>query len=206
MHDENITLVKPELRKELPEDVISYLNETYPPRINGAGIKQKDSVNYITEEMDFLENDVIIKCATDGECKLAPLGLLWILRLYMAKDLGWGLDMTGKKRMRVFSDLHILYEIEEDDLEKWTDKLIQCGILKIVNGSDGKTYWTTLQQFYNYEFKSYTRLKNNAAKRKSYQKKNNQEKNQNDAYFPPNFEEDVPSNNILEGVEKLFNI
>lgn len=202
--DENFTLKKPELRKELPEDVIGYLNETYPPRVNGAGLKQKDSVNYITEEQDFLEDSAVIKCVE--KYGLQPLGLLWFLRLHMSKDLGWGVDVTGKKRIMLFSNLHILYNIAENDIEEWTNELIECGILKVVNGSNGNTYWTTMQQFYNYEYKSWTRLKNNAAKRKSYQKKNNQENNQNDAYFPPNFEEDVPSNDILEGVDKLFNI
>ena len=41
---------KPTLRKKLPEDVITYLNTCYPPRINGAGIAMKDNVDYITEE------------------------------------------------------------------------------------------------------------------------------------------------------------
>ena len=61
---ENETIVeieKPVLRTELPNDVIAYLRETYPPRTNGAGIKQKDTVDYITEERSFAESENVNK-------------------------------------------------------------------------------------------------------------------------------------------------
>lgn len=170
---EEFTLEKPVLRTELPEDVIGYLEKTYPARVNGAGLKQKDSVNYLTEEQDFLEDDAVIQCTE--QYGLEPLGLLWFLRLYMAKDLGWGMDIsTEKKRKLIGSEMYINYNISSEKLTKLSNALIDCGIIKVVKGSDGGTYWTTLQQFYNYEYKTWSRLKNNFAKRKSYKKNKTQ--------------------------------
>lgn len=166
---EEFTLQKPILRTELPDDVIGYLEKTYPARINGAGTKQNDSIDYITEERSFLQDKAVIQCAETYGAE--PLCLLWFLRLYMADKLGWGMDVsTDKERKIVAFDLYINYHISSEQFVKWSKALIDCGIIKVVTGSDGKTYWTTLQQFYNYEYKRWSRLKNNFAKRKSYQK------------------------------------
>ena len=41
-NEETFERPKPEVRKELPNDVLGYLERTYPARVNGAGIKQSD--------------------------------------------------------------------------------------------------------------------------------------------------------------------
>lgn len=186
--EDNFTLTEPKLRNELPENVVEYLNDTYPPRTNKAGIKQNDGLNYITQELNLFEDSDILKCVEQYGSE--TFLIFSFLRIEMAKDLGWGLDVTEKKRKRVFFDIEITFDYDKNDIERWVNGLIEYGILKVVNDSDGNTYWTNMQQFYNYEYKSYTRLKNNAKQRKYYRKKHEQdESNNNDAYFPPSFEE-----------------
>lgn len=162
-------LEKPTLRKELPEDVIQYLREKYPPRINGAGIEQHDNVNYITEELSFIDDININNCIM--KYGVAPLGVLWFLRLRMANTLGWGLDVTGKEYQRLCNDMTLDLNMSCKDFQYLSSALIECGIVKVVYGSDQHIYWTTLQQFYNFEYKSWTRIKNNAAAKKYYENK-----------------------------------
>lgn len=89
---ETIEIEKPILKDKLPEDVLAYLEKTYPARVNGAGIKQSDKVDYITEEKDFMKDENV---KTVG---LEALGLLWFIRLKMSKKLGWGIDVTEKNK------------------------------------------------------------------------------------------------------------
>lgn len=201
-------LEKPVLKKELPEDVIRYLKETYPPRINGAGIEQHDNVNYITEELSFLDDVNVNNCImTYG---VAPLGVLWFLRLRMANTLGWGIDVTGKEYQRLLNDMTLDLNMTYDDFQYLSDALIKSGIVKVVNGSDGHVYWTTMQQFYNFEYKSWTRLKNNAAARKYYESKMLQlkslENKENAEVLPTNEgkEEELPTNIDDEDENSFF--
>lgn len=169
---ENETIVeieKPVLRTELPNDVIAYLRETYPPRTNGAGIKQKDTVDYITEERSFAESENINNCIM--KYGLEPLGLLWFLRLQMAESLGWGIDVTGRKYNKLCGTLFCDNYISQERFVYLSNILIETGIIKGVDGSDGHTYWTTLQQFYNYEYKNWSKMKNSIASRKYQQSK-----------------------------------
>ena len=146
-------LEKPTLKKELPEDVIQYLREKYPPRINGAGIEQHDDVNYITEELSFMDDVNINNCIM--KYGVAPLGVLWFLRLRMANTLGWGLDVTGKEYQRLLNDMTLDLNMTYEDFQYLSNALIECGIVKVVYGSDQHIYWTTMQQFYNFEYKSF---------------------------------------------------
>ena len=59
-NEETFELPKPQVRKELPNDVLGYLERTYPARVNGAGIKQSDKVDYITEERTFMKDELVI--------------------------------------------------------------------------------------------------------------------------------------------------
>lgn len=163
---EEFTLPKPKLRNKLPDDVIWYIEKSYPARMNEAGIKQNDSIDYITEERSFLQDPAVIKCVE--KYGLQPIGLLWFLRLYMAKELGWGVDVSTEKKRKIMAfEICTNYNISNEEFDKWSDALLECEIILVVDGSDEKTYWTTLQQFYDFERKSWTRLRNNAAKRKS---------------------------------------
>lgn len=110
-------------------------------------------------------NECIIKYS------LEPLGLLWFLRLKMANSLGWGIDVTGRKYEKLCMDTAFELYIKDDKFENLCNALIDVGILKVIHGSDGHIYWTTLQQFYHYEYKNWTKLKNNAAARKYYESK-----------------------------------
>lgn len=174
MTENTFDMEKPILRKELPTDVITYLKEKYPPRINGAGIEQADNVNYITEELSFFTDERVTECCF--RYGMAPLGLLWFLRLQMSKTLGWGIDVTGKEYQRLCNNMTLDLSMTQAAFESLCQQLIECGVIKVVHGSDNHTYWTTLQQFYNYEYKSWSRLKNNAAARRSYQNKIAQQK------------------------------
>lgn len=197
---EEFTLPRPMLRKELPEDVIGYLEKTYPARINGAGIKQKDSVNYITEEISFLSDDAVIRCTE--KYGMQPLGFLWFLRLYMAEELGWGVDVSTVKEKKMLAfRMNLDYQVSAEDFQEWSSALIDCGVIRVVNGSNGRTYWTTMQQFYNYEYKSWTRMKNNYAKQKSYWKN----KAQKEEAEPETVPEVTPAVNVTrfgDGIPK----
>lgn len=177
LNKENVTadtmIEKPVLRTELPEDVLAYLEKNYPARINGAGVKQSDRVDYITEERSFIQSEAV---KTVG---LEALGLLWFLRLKMAESLGWGIDITGKEYKKLCFELGIDLDIEPNKVQQLARNLIDSGIIKVVNGSDGRIYWTTLQQFYNYEYKNWTRIKNNISARKYYQNKMEQQNQAN---------------------------
>ena len=163
-----LQLEKPEIRKELPKNPVSYLRETYPPRINGAGLEMSSNIEYITEEIGFLENEAVENCIEDKG--LEALGLLWFLRLMMANDLGWGMDITDKKYKKLCDNLSTDFNISKNKVEKLLTKLIQHEILLVVE-EEGKKYYTTYQQFYNYEYKCWYRLKNNASARKYYLQK-----------------------------------
>ena len=152
---ETIEIEKPILKEELPKDVLAYLEKTYPARVNGAGIKQSDRVDYITEEKSFMKDENV---KTVG---LEALGLLWFLRLKMSEMLGWGIDVTDKEYKKLCYDLAIDLAIHPNKIQELCNCLINKGIIKVVNGSDGRIYWTTMQQFYNYEYKNWTRIKNN---------------------------------------------
>ena len=174
MSTNTFDMEKPILRKELPDDVISYLREKYPPRINGAGIEQSDNVNYITEELSFFTDENVMECVI--KYGMAPLGILWFLRLQMSNTLGWGIDVTDKEYQRLCNNMTLDLYMSQATFEKLCNALIECGVIKVVYGSNNRIYWTTLQQFYNYEYKSWSRLKNNAAARRSYQNKVSQQK------------------------------
>lgn len=165
----NFNMKKPTLRNELPDDVIEYLKETYPPRINGAGIAQSDGIDYITEERSFALSEDVNECII--KYGLEPLGILWFLRLKMANSLGWGIDVTGRKYDKLCMDTTFELYINDDKFANLCNALIDVGIVKVVHDSEGHTYWTTLQQFYNYEYKNWTKLKNNAAAHKYYESK-----------------------------------
>lgn len=165
----SVEMEKPVLRTELPKDVIAYLKENYPSRVNGAGIKQTDTVDYITEERSFAESEDVNECII--KYGLEPLGLLWLLRLQMAESLGWGIDVTGRKYDKLCNILFCDNFISRNSFEYLSNALIETGIIKVVNGSDGHIYWTTLQQFYNYEYKNWSKMKNSIAARKYYQSK-----------------------------------
>lgn len=169
---ETIEIEKPILKEELPKDVLAYLEKTYPARVNGAGIKQSDRVDYITEEKSFMKDENV---KTVG---LEALGLLWFLRLKMSEMLGWGIDVTDKEYKKLCYDLAIDLDIHPNKIQELCNCLINKGIIKVVNGSDGRIYWTTMQQFYNYEYKNWTRIKNNIASRKRY--KNKQDNSDNE--------------------------
>lgn len=173
MANEKFTLEKPTLREVLPDDVVKYLMETYPPRKNGAGTIQKDGVDYITEEKDFFNRPEIKQCVKNHG--LEPIGLLFVLRSKMATDAGWGIEVgDDDERAVLMYSICLLINRKQDYIEQLCKILIDCGIIKVVDGSDGKTYWTTLQQLYNYEYKEWSRAKNNFAQRKSYKKKKEQ--------------------------------
>lgn len=201
-------LEKPTLKKELPEDVIRYLREKYPPRINGAGIEQHDNVNYITEELSFLNDGNVNNCIM--KYGVAPLGVLWFLRLRMANTLGWGLDVTGKEYQRLCNDMTLDLNMSYEDFQYLSNTLIKSGIVKVVNGSDGCVYWTTMQQFYNFEYKSWTRIKNNAAARKYYENKMSQLKsveekgNAEDLLINKEKAENLPTNIDNEDENSFF--
>ena len=169
---ETIEIEKPILKEELQKDVLAYLEKTYPARVNGAGIKQSDRVDYITEEKSFMKDENV---KTVG---LEALGLLWFLRLKMSEMLGWGIDVTDKEYKKLCYDLAIDLDIHPNKIQELCNCLINKGIIKVVNGSDGRIYWTTMQQFYNYEYKNWTRIKNNIASRKRY--KNKQDNSDNE--------------------------
>lgn len=105
-NEETFELPKPEVRKELPNDVLGYLERTYPARVNGAGIKQSDKVDYITEERTFMKDENIKTVGLDA------LGLLWFLRLKMSEALGWGIDVTEKEYKKMVFELAIDLVIE----------------------------------------------------------------------------------------------
>lgn len=163
---------KPTLRTALPDDVITYLNTFYPSRTNGAGVAMKDNVDYITEERKFMTDEEVIACVEHAG--LEPLGLLWFLRLKMADSLGWGLDVTDKEYLKLCNNLAVDLSITKNRVVKLSNALIESGVVKVVQGSDGRTYWTTLQQFYNYEYKNWSRIQNNLAAQKRYNKLKNQ--------------------------------
>ena len=136
-NEETFELPKPEVRKELPNDVLGYLERTYPARVNGAGIKQSDKVDYIIEERTFMKDENIKTVGLDA------LGLLWFLRLKMSEALGWGIDVTEKEYKKMVFELAIDLDLQPNQIHEICNRLIDKGIIKVVKGSDGKVYWTT---------------------------------------------------------------
>ena len=151
MDDNKSNIKKPQLREKLPDNPVAYLRATYPARINGAGIKMSDNIDYITEERSFISRTEVKACISDKG--LEALGLLWFLRLMMADNLGWGIDVTDKEYAKLCNILAIEIGITKNKVEKMIQKLIDSKILLVVD-EDSHTYWTTLQQYYNYEYKS----------------------------------------------------
>lgn len=171
MDDNKSNIKKPELREKLPDNPVAYLRATYPARINGAGIKMNDNIDYITEERSFMNRTEVKDCISNKG--LDSLGLLWFLRLMMADSLGWGIDVTDKEYAKLCNILAIDLGVTKNKVEKMIGKLIDSKLLLVVN-EDGRTYWTTLQQYYNYEYKSWYKVKNNIAAKKYYESKKNQ--------------------------------
>lgn len=168
MNTNTNNIIKPKLRTELPKNPVAYLKETYPTRINGAGLEMSDSIDYITEERAFMQNTAVICCIADKG--LEALGLLWFLRLIMADSLGWGLEITDKSYSKLCNNLAVDLGITKNKVEKLIQKLIDNNLLLVIH-EDNHTYWTTLQQYYNYEYKSWYRIKNNIAAKKYYESK-----------------------------------
>lgn len=203
-NEETFELPKPEVRKELPNDVLGYLERTYPARVNGAGIKQSDKVDYITEERTFMKDENIKTVGLDA------LGLLWFLRLKMSEALGWGIDVTEKEYKKMVFELAIDLDLQPNQIHEICNRLIDKGIIKVVKGSDGKVYWTTMQQFYNYEYKNWTRIKNNYASRKrnkakqeNIQSQNNLE-SANSNTVQSNQSNDVPESQLEKEDENCY--
>lgn len=100
----------------------------------------------------------------------------------MATDAGWGIEVgdDDEKAVLLYSICRLIKR-KQDYTEQLCKILIDYGIIKVVDGSDGKTYWTTLQQLYNYEYKEWSRAKNNFAQRKSYKKKKKEEASESSA-------------------------
>lgn len=159
---------KPVLREKLPNNPVAFLKEVYPPRVNGAGITMGDNIDYITEERAFLENENIKECIANKG--LEALGLLWYLRLMMANSLGWGIEVTDKNYTKLRDNLATDLNVTKNKVEKMIQKLIDSKIMLVIQ-EDNRTYWTTLQQFYNYEYKCWYKIRNNIAAKKYQESK-----------------------------------
>jgi len=189
--NETNSIPKPQLREKLPVNPVKYLRETYPTRINGAGIKMSDNIDYITEERTFMNRTEVKDCISNKG--LDSLGLLWFLRLMMADNLGWGIDVTDKEYAKICNILAIDLGVTKNKIEKMVEKLINSKILIVIN-EDGRTYWTTLQQYYNYEYKSWYKVRNNIASKKYYESKKAQTEDNKETESIMNSVEQLPTN------------
>lgn len=84
----------------------------------------------------------------------------------MAKTGGFGICISNKDLKKAMAAIEIDYDLEREIMEKYYSQLLESHLLIIVCDSQKNQYVTTLQQIFNWEYKMWTRWKNNEYQRK----------------------------------------
>lgn len=143
---------------------VDYLFATYEPRKNSAGDYFPSVLDYTTNEMSYLSSSTEKELIE--EHGFAPIGFLEALRVHMSKTSGFGICITNKDLKKALANMAIDFDVEQAELQKYYDLLLECQLIVIVTDSKGKQYATTPQQVFNWEYKMWSRWTNN-----QYQKK-----------------------------------
>ena len=138
---------------------VDFLLDTYSPKKNSAGEYFSMALDYLTNETSYMGSDTEKEFVE--EYGLAPIGFLEMLRIQMAKTSGFGICINNKDLKKAMSNLMIDYDLDLGDMQKYYDQLLEYGLLVIISDSAGNQYATSIQQVFNWEYKMWTRFKNN---------------------------------------------
>lgn len=169
MTNNEIKNKKPALRTEIPQNLVSTFELNGYIRKATSGRNLNSCNEYITEENNFTflaeTQDCIEKYG------LEAIGLYLLLRIRMANALGWGIEITGKEYCRLLNELGFDASQDSSNIDKLIEQLIASKMVYKVD-ENNKCYLTTLQQLYNFEYKSWTRACNAEAARNARSKRN----------------------------------
>lgn len=138
---------------------VDFLLDTYSPKKNSAGEYFSMALDYLTNETSYMGSDTEKEFIE--EYGVAPIGFLEMLRIQMAKTSGFGICINNKDLKKAMSNLMIDYNLDLVDMQKYYDQLLEYGLLIIISDSAGNQYATSIQQVFNWEYKMWTRFKNN---------------------------------------------
>ena len=138
---------------------VDFLLDTYSPKKNSAGEYFSMALDYLTNETSYMGSDTEKEFVE--EYGVAPIGFLEMLRIQMAKTSGFGICINNKDLKKAMSNLMIDYDLDLGDMQKYYDQLLEYGLLVIISDSAGNQYATSIQQVFNWEYKMWTRFKNN---------------------------------------------
>lgn len=156
---------------------VDFLLDTYSPKKNSAGEYFSMALDYLTNETSYMGSDTEKEFVE--EYGLAPIGFLEMLRIQMAKTSGFGICINNKDLKKAMSNLMIDYDLDMGDMQKYYDQLLEYGLLVLISDSAGNQYATSVQQVFNWEYKMWTRFKNN-----EYQKNHRNDKKNGDPNAP----------------------
>ena len=155
---------------------VDFLYEVYEPTKNSAGENFSNGLDYVTNETSYMSSDTEKEFIE--EYGLAPIGLLELLRIQMAKsDEGFGICVSNKNLKKALTGMTIDYELDLQDLEKYYEQLLEFQLIVIIKDSKGNQYATTTQTIFNWEYKMWSRWYSREYKRrKSAERKNEADK------------------------------
>lgn len=155
--------IKKPIKRTLTElsqsNFVDFLLETYSPKKNSAGEYFSMALDYLTNETNYMASDTEKEFVE--EYGLSPIGFLEILRIQMAKTSGFGICINNKDLKKAMSNMVIDYDLDLAEMQKYYDQLLEFGLLIIISDHAGNKYVTSIQQVFNWEYKMWTRWKNN---------------------------------------------
>lgn len=143
---------------------VDYLFATYEPKKNSAGEYFPSVLDYTTNETSYLSSETEKEFIE--EHGFAPIGFLEALRIQISKTSGFGICINNKDLKKALASIAIDYGIEQDELQKYYNLLLEYQLIIIISDSKGTQFATTPQQVFNWEYKMWSRWTNN-----QYQKK-----------------------------------
>jgi hypothetical protein len=156
-------------RTSIDSSIFQELQEKYPMIENEKGVCYKQKLEYVTFEIDFLDDPELRNMVE--QYGSAVIHIVFYLRVEMCKN-GWNVRAGSTYRMLISDISHkcnIDGQLTHIILQELVHREIIKGIMK-----DGETWLTCAQQIYNYEMACNNRLQ--SQKRQEKKRKKDKEK------------------------------
>lgn len=160
----------PQKRLTINNNTIKEIHSMYPPAKSITGETYKATLEYITTEIDFFEEQGTKELVKSHG--LAPVGFYDLLRIEIANSNGYGICITNDDFKIFIFKIKIKLNIDEETVNNYVKLLTEYKLLYIIKDEETNLeYYTTLQSIWNYEYRLYYRYTNREKQKKSRQRK-----------------------------------
>lgn len=160
----------PQKRLTINNNTIKEIHSMYPPAKSITGEAYKATLEYITTEIDFFEEESTKELVKKHG--LAPIGFYELLRIEIANSNGYGVCISNDDFKVFIFKIGLKLNIDEETVNNYLKLLTEYKLLyKIKDEDTNMEYYTTLQSVWNYEYRLYYRYSNREKQKKSRQRK-----------------------------------